>query len=226
MREQGAAERRGPTGHNHGDAPCQIDSLEIIVARFRHAQAVAHEGERGVNLPGGEHAQVDDRGVTKRDRLLPAVAHDHEARLLLDELPRLERDRLEVPAGSAGLQSRRLERRRDVLSRLAVPRASGVAPFQRIVGQKLHVRPPALRGSRGVGHRRSDERGEQEDERQAAHRHSTTQGGNGSSRAPDLWIIGAVAEGIAKARGTFPLRVDTRGRQVDADQLEDENASP
>src|SRR3989454_5438010 len=97
----------------------------------------------GFDTFGGIHAHAEHGILAQLYRLGLAIANQLEARVLLVNLPHVEFDRLEIPRGAGRLQTSVLEYLGDIGGGFAMPFAAGVPALELIVGQKLHVGPPA-----------------------------------------------------------------------------------
>jgi hypothetical protein len=157
-----------------GHSSLEVDALEVVVPRLGHAQPVTGERQRSVDLRRRPHPHADDGGVAEHDGVLLVVQRNREPGSFLDELPRLECDGLQVAVSATRLEPTRFQVGGDVLGRLAMTRASRVPSLQRIVREKLDVRPPALRRLRGLRHRGAGKRNEHGRDRHRTQQNSRT----------------------------------------------------
>ena len=151
VRAQRVGHAGGAAEQVDGDLAAEILAGEVVDLQLGDRQAVADERERRLDL----RRRIDahrERGVrSERDRFDLAVAHQRQARLRLDDLPRRELDGLQVARGAGRRQAGRLELLGDVGRRLLVALAAGVAALEVVARQERDVRPPARRGVVGGG---------------------------------------------------------------------------
>ncbi len=137
------AERAGHGGRaaddDDDDLALDVEAREVVEAGFGHLQPVAREHERGVHARGGIDPQAEDGLLAEDDRRRLAVPHQREARLVLEQAPRLEGHRLQVAARSPRSEPCGLELRRDVLGGLPVLRTPRLPTAHLVVGQQLDV---------------------------------------------------------------------------------------
>ena len=117
----GAAQRRGPAGHHDGDA-----SLSGRRPRGHRSPLPARSGRSprtraARQCPGRGSTRTLTIAASPSAMVLPCRPARSRAGIAPRRTAATRTRSVEVPAGSARLESRRLERRRDVLSRLAVP---------------------------------------------------------------------------------------------------------
>src|SRR6185295_11043609 len=82
-------------------------------------------------------------------RLAHAISHQRDARLRFYDPPGVKLYALDVARRSRRLQTAALELAGDIFGGPAMALAAGFAPFQFVVGEIQHMRPPAF-GLRGV----------------------------------------------------------------------------
>jgi hypothetical protein len=116
----------------------------IVPAGLGDRQPVADEHhlrfQRAVEFAAGA-----ERGVLpNRQRLLLAITDERERGLSRHECPALEPHRLPESVDAGRLQADRLKLALDIFHGLVIPRRADIAALEFVVGQKQHVRPPAL----------------------------------------------------------------------------------
>ena len=124
------------------DLPVQIDSLEIVVMRLRDRHSVSHEHHGRLEGRREVGAAVEAGVLPQGEGFGLAVAHQGEAALRRNELPRLELDRLPVAGDAGGLEAEPVEVGLHVLHGLLETLAAGVAALELIARQELDVGPP------------------------------------------------------------------------------------
>jgi hypothetical protein len=144
------------------DFGVERDASEVVDAALGDVQPVADEDERGLHGRGRIDAQSDVGILAERQRLGLSASNQRQARLGFEDASSGELDRLNVSAAGAGrLEARFLELGSDVFGRAFVRRAAGVPALHGVVGERLHVRPPAGGGVVGA----EDRAGENEREK-------------------------------------------------------------
>src|SRR5712692_2255732 len=146
-----------PARHENCNLPFQILSRQVVILQLRHGQPIAHKNRIGFCFLRSVMIHRQKPVFPQFHRFRFAVAQKFQRRFALIDLARDEFHLLCVSFQSRWPKPRLLELPRHIRRRYLKPRAPRVAPFQFVVRQKLHVRPPALPERlpiRSRGHRR------------------------------------------------------------------------
>lgn len=134
----------GRAGEHDDNFAFELQTFEIVVLHFGHAEAVADEDHGRFHGGGGVGPQAEIGLFTEFNGERLALANEGEAGVGFVDLAGLELHGLRVALGAGGGEAEAFELFGDVGGGLAVALATGVAAFEFVVGEELDVLPPKL----------------------------------------------------------------------------------
>ena len=147
---------RRRAGQQRHDLAADVDVRVVVVPEVGGHDAEAGENHRRVDFARALQSGEDQHVFAMLERL----SVDGERRFRGIEEKRAEPHLVQVRAVVAGrLRARGFELRRDVRGGDVVAARAGLAPFERVTGEKVHVRTHRLRGDGQEEYERGDHGG-------------------------------------------------------------------